>query len=53
LKNQELKIVFNNLILNPQFKNSHYRTKTIMLHPANQSKNKKSTQSLPELSIEK
>jgi hypothetical protein len=32
----------------PQFKNSHYRTKTIMLRPVNKSKNKKSTQSLPE-----
>ena len=33
----------------PQFKNSHYRTKTIMLRPVNKSKNKKSTQSLPEI----
>jgi len=34
-------------------KYSYNRTKTIMLHHELQSKNKKSTQSLPELSIEK
>ncbi len=38
---------------NSQIKYSHYHTKTIMLHHENQSKTKKSTQSLPGLSIEK
>jgi hypothetical protein len=38
---------------NSQTKYSHYITKTIMLHHELQPKNKKSTQSLPELYIEK